>query len=89
MVRHEFGFGTAIAANEFNTNDSYRNTLFEMFNEVVFENDLKWPQFNAEASNDHLIQAMDYSGCTPDSHQGTQCDLALLQVLSAFPGRFG
>lgn len=65
MVRHEFGFGTAIAAHEFNTNDSYRNTLFEMFNEVVFENDLKWPQFNAEATNDHLIQAMD----SLDAHQ--------------------
>ncbi len=65
MVRHQFGFGTAIAAHEFNNNETYRNTLFEMFNEVVFENDLKWPQFNAEASNDHIIQAMD----SLDAHQ--------------------
>jgi len=59
MVKHQFGFGTAIAANEFNTNSTYRNTIFEMFNEVVFENDLKWPQFNPDASNDHLTQALD------------------------------
>lgn len=65
MQKHLFGFGTAIAANEFNSNSTYRNTIFDMFNEVVFENDLKWPQFNADASNDHLDQAMD----TLEAHQ--------------------
>ncbi|MDX2429286.1 MAG: endo-1,4-beta-xylanase, partial [Bacteroides sp.] len=65
MENHRFGFGTAIAASEFNDNATYRNKVMEDFNEVVFENDLKWPQFNAEASNDHLIQAMD----SLDAHQ--------------------
>jgi GH35 family endo-1,4-beta-xylanase len=44
MEKHQFGFGTAIAANELNSNETYRNTVLDMFNEVVFENDLKWPQ---------------------------------------------
>lgn len=47
MGKHQFGFGTAIAAHEFNTNATYRNTVLENFNEVVFENDLKWPQVNS------------------------------------------
>ncbi len=45
MEKHQFGFGTAIAASEFNGNTTYRNKVMEDFNEVVFENDLKWPQF--------------------------------------------
>jgi GH35 family endo-1,4-beta-xylanase len=59
MKQHLFGFGTAIAAHEFNSNPTYRSTVYDMFNEVVFENDLKWPQFNPDASNDHLTRAMD------------------------------
>jgi GH35 family endo-1,4-beta-xylanase len=46
MTRHKFGFGTAIPANVFVNNSIFRNKVFELFNEVVFENDLKWPQFN-------------------------------------------
>lgn len=63
MVQHQFGFGTAIAASEFNSNATYRNKVLEMFNEVVFENDLKWPQFNPN-STDHITRAMD----TLDAH---------------------
>jgi GH35 family endo-1,4-beta-xylanase len=59
MVKHLFGFGTAISAGEFNSNPVYRSTLYNNFNEVVFENDLKWRQFNPDASNDHLNLAMD------------------------------
>jgi len=50
MVRHQFGFGTAIPANTFLTNTVFRNKVYELFNEVVFENDLKWPQFNPNST---------------------------------------
>lgn len=64
MIQHQFGFGTAIAAREFNDNEVYRNKTLEVFNEVVFENDLKWPQFNP-GNTDHITRAMD----TLDAHQ--------------------
>ncbi len=51
MVKHQFGFGTAIAASNFIQNTTYRNKVFELFNEVVFENDLKWPQFDPGSNN--------------------------------------
>lgn len=50
MVRHQFGFGTAIPASVFLTNTVFRNKVYELFNEVVFENDLKWPQFNPNST---------------------------------------
>jgi len=50
MVRHQFGFGTAIPASVFLTNTIFRNKVYELFNEVVFENDLKWPQFNPNST---------------------------------------
>lgn len=50
MTRHKFGFGTAIPANVFVSNTTFRNKVFELFNEVVFENDLKWPQFNPNST---------------------------------------
>ena len=46
MTRHKFGFGSAIPASVFINNATFRNKVYELFNEVVFENDLKWPQFN-------------------------------------------
>ncbi len=46
MTKHKFGFGTAIPASVFVSNTVFRNKVYELFNEVVFENDLKWPQFN-------------------------------------------
>jgi endo-1,4-beta-xylanase len=50
MVRHQFGFGTAIPASVFLNNAVFRNKVYELFNEVVFENDLKWPQFNPNST---------------------------------------
>lgn len=50
MVRHQFGFGSAIPASVFLTNTTFRNKVYELFNEVVFENDLKWPQFNPNST---------------------------------------
>jgi endo-1,4-beta-xylanase len=59
MVRHQFGFGTAIDANTFINNTSYRNRVFEMFNEVVFENDLKWSTFNPSSPNPNIKRSLD------------------------------
>jgi endo-1,4-beta-xylanase len=50
MARHQFGFGTAIPASVFISNATFRNKVYELFNEVVFENDLKWPQFNPNST---------------------------------------
>jgi endo-1,4-beta-xylanase len=52
MMQHEFKFGTAVVSNKFNGGSGY-NAIYEQklldldgkghgFNEVVFENDLKW-----------------------------------------------
>jgi GH35 family endo-1,4-beta-xylanase len=51
MIRHKFGFGSAIAASSFLSNATYRNKVYELFNEVVFENDLKWGSFNLSATS--------------------------------------
>lgn len=51
MIRHQFGFGSAITANAFMTNTVYRKKVLELFNEVVFENDLKWPSFIPTSTN--------------------------------------
>jgi len=59
MVKHQFGFGTSIAASEFTSNETYRNAILEQFNEVVFENDLKWPQFNNISTHSRIDQALD------------------------------
>jgi len=51
LVRHEFPFGTALAfQNTGNpTGDElwYRQTAAKLFNAAVFENDFKWPSFEA------------------------------------------
>lgn len=53
MLRHDFKFGTAVISNKFNGGSAYDPVYEEKllnldgnghgFNEVVFENDLKWP----------------------------------------------
>ena len=53
MLQHEFKFGTAVVSNKFNggsaLNATYEQKLTDLdskghgFNEIVFENDLKWP----------------------------------------------
>lgn len=53
MQQHEFKFGTAVVSSMFNggsgQNDTYEQKLLNLdgaghgFNELVFENDLKWP----------------------------------------------
>jgi endo-1,4-beta-xylanase len=65
MVRHQFGFGTAVVANRIITNKVYRDTLFGLFNEVVFENDLKWPNFENTSTHGTISRALD----TLEAHQ--------------------
>lgn len=52
MLQHEFKFGTAVVSSLFNganANTTYEQNLINLdgqghgFNEIVFENDLKWP----------------------------------------------
>jgi len=47
MQRHAFGFGTAVPASLVNGTSAdaaiFRDKLRQNFNQVVFENDLKWP----------------------------------------------
>lgn len=58
MVKHKFGFGSAIPASVFLSNSTFRNKVYELFNEVVFENDLKWPQFKI-TSTQNISRALD------------------------------
>ncbi len=50
MLKHKFGFGSAVAASKFIGDAVYRKKVYELFNEVVLENDLKWPAFNPNPS---------------------------------------
>jgi endo-1,4-beta-xylanase len=49
MIRHGFRFGTAVDAERLlgSSADSvkYKKTILELFNHVVLENDLKWPNW--------------------------------------------
>ncbi len=51
LVRHGFGFGSAVAASRLlavgTDSDRYRGVITQWFNTVVLENDLKWPEHEA------------------------------------------
>lgn len=70
MVKHKFGFGTAIPAGVFVSNTTFRNKVFDLFNEVVFENDLKWPQFNPNSTSNirRSIDSLDSHGIAVRGH---------------------
>jgi endo-1,4-beta-xylanase len=59
MVRHEFGFGSAISGKVFESNPVYREKVLELFNEVVFENDLKWGPFTSNRPNEFITRTLD------------------------------
>ena len=61
MKQHKFGFGSAITASNYLNNATYKAKVHELFNEVVFENDMKWDFFNSKTATEkqQLIQAMD------------------------------
>ncbi len=68
MKRHHFRFGTAVTAGLINSNSqdaqTYRSKLLENFNEVVLENDLKWPAWIGQWGNsfnwNNTRQAIDW-----------------------------
>ena len=62
MTRHAFHFGTAVAG-ELITSDSvdaqkYRETVLRLFNTVVMENDLKWPEWDNPAHRARTMTAL-------------------------------
>ena len=62
MKRHEFGFGSAVAATLITDRQSenarkYREMILKLYNKVVFENDLKWPQWENQANRQHTLNA--------------------------------
>ena len=59
MLQHQFRFGSAIAGQEFLSNTVYREKIYEIFNEVVFENDLKWPMWHGRSDHSYILQALD------------------------------
>jgi endo-1,4-beta-xylanase len=58
MTKHKFGFGSAVDGTRFITDAFYRKKVYELFNEVVLENDLKWPAFNPNPSG-YTTRALD------------------------------
>lgn len=58
--KHEFGFGTAVDATTLNNRAPYREILLKDFNKVVFENDLKWPQWENEYNRQQMFDATDW-----------------------------
>lgn len=60
--RHEFGFGSAVAADGLSTQgengDRYREVVRTWFNKVVLENDLKWSGW--EARPDRALNALQW-----------------------------
>ncbi len=72
MIRHDFDFGTSVDARRVDRTDqlfrqTYFDRLFDLdgaghgFNAVVFENDLKWPFWEAEVISTHeqVLNAID------------------------------
>jgi endo-1,4-beta-xylanase len=60
MTRHEFGFGSAVAADgifsQAPDSHAYREVIRTWFNKVVLENDLKWP--NWESNRNRALNAL-------------------------------
>lgn len=57
LTRHAFPFGTCVAAEQLvgegPDSDRYRAILADLFNAAVFENDLKWPEWEAGGPPHH------------------------------------
>jgi endo-1,4-beta-xylanase len=74
MLQHEFKFGTAVVSNRFNGGSAfdpvYEQKLLNLdgkghgFNEVVFENDLKWPGWEDEWFSTKPELASDFAWLT-------------------------
>jgi endo-1,4-beta-xylanase len=49
MKRHAFPFGSAVAAQRFLSDTTYRNNVYKLFNHVVLESDFKWVDWETYA----------------------------------------
>lgn len=62
MTHHGFGFGSAVVAKLISSggesNEQYRQIIEEYFNQVVFENDLKWGRLRGNL--EHVDKAMNW-----------------------------
>ncbi|GEM_PF-1217427 len=70
MTKHKFGWGSAIPASRFIENSTFRNKVYELFNEVVFENDLKWPMFisNSKTNISRSLDSLEAKGIAVRGH---------------------
>jgi len=75
MLRHEFAFGSAVAAKFLVGDDPnvpvYRETVKRLFNRVTIESDLKWPHWEDPANRDLAIEALRWlreNGCPVRGH---------------------
>jgi endo-1,4-beta-xylanase len=59
MKQHLFGFGTAIDGNHYLSNATYRKHIHELFNEAVFENDLKWRPWVNRTNHQYILTVID------------------------------
>lgn len=61
MKRHTFGWGAAVGADRILQNDEngrkYRQIVEENFNRVVFENDMKWSNWENSSNRGRTLQA--------------------------------
>lgn len=59
QLSHSFSFGSAVAAkrifDESTDGEKYRDIVESHFNEVVLENDLKWPNWKNSPGKSHVI----------------------------------
>ncbi|NQU88162.1 MAG: endo-1,4-beta-xylanase [Mariniphaga sp.] len=60
MKMHKFGFGTAIDGQTYISNATYRTHILELFNEVVFENDLKWNSWMWRPDHDYIMTGINH-----------------------------
>ena len=71
MMQHEFKFGSAVVSNKFNggnaLNATYEQKMLNLdgkghgFNEIVFENDLKWPAWEQHWFSSSAEIAQDFA----------------------------
>jgi GH35 family endo-1,4-beta-xylanase len=94
MIRHKFGFGSAVDGTRFISDAVYRKKVYELFNEVVLENDLKWPGFNPNPSfnTTRTLDSLARHGILVRGHNlvwpNFDYNLASLKTLSTNPVAF-
>ena len=94
MTKHQFGFGSAVAASKFISDATYRKKIYELFNEVVLENDLKWPSFNPNPTlnTTRTLDSLINHGIAVRGHNliwpSFNYNLASLKTLSSDPVAF-